>query len=142
MKYYIQNGNTKLVKDVSSVDDAGMCMIKYLIDNHIPMANINLVTWIFEGGFSNDLIEAKMNDVFDSGEARLTSSLLYTVADKFYEMAQEIDCEDENEEDALYEKYVEKGDACNKLMDFLNEKENSISQTNTPEANLILELAN
>jgi len=140
MKYYVQNGDTKIVIQTDTAKEAAINILHRIIKGQTP--NLSLLTIVSEAGFIEDLIEFQMINAMDKGdEPYLTSSLLYEMAENFYDQAEKANCEDENEEDALYEKCIRNGDICTKLMDKLNLQEEKIIQTDTKEADLICELS-
>ena len=140
MKYYVQNGDTKIVIQTDTAKEAAINTLHRIIkkgQNH----NLSRLTMVSEAGFIEDLIELKMIEAMDNGELYLTSTLLSEIADDFFDQAENANCEDEKEEDALYEKCIRDGDICTELMDDLHLQEEKIIRTDTKEADLICELS-
>jgi hypothetical protein len=139
-KYYVQNGETKIVVQTDTEKEAAYSVLHRIIKD--KPSNVSLLTMVSEAGFIEDLIEFKMSDAMDKGNGPyLTSTLLSEMAESFYDLAGDVECEDEDEEDNLFEKHIKDGDICTELMDALNLQEEEIIQTDTPEANLILEIS-
>lgn len=139
-KYYVQNGETKIVVQTDTEKEAAYSVLRRIIKD--KSSNISLLTMVSEAGFMEDLIELKMIEAMDKGTPPyLTSSLLCEMAEQFYELSENIAREDEEAEDTTYERYIEHGDLCTKLMEFLNTKEEEVMNTDTPEGELILELS-
>lgn len=140
MKYYVQNGDTKIVVQTNTAKEAAINILHRIIRKQTP--NLSLLTIVSEAGFIEDLIEFQMVNAMDKGEEPyLTSDLLAEIAEDFYDQAENANCEDEKEEDALYEKCIKNGDVCTELMDSLHLQEEKIIQTDTKEADLICELS-
>jgi len=136
MKFYVQNGDTKIVIQTNTAKEAAINILHRIIKEQTP--NLSLLTMVSEAGFIEDLIELKMIEAMDNGELYLTSTLLSEIADDFFDQAENANCEDEKEEDALYER---DGDICTELMDDLHLQEEKIIRTDTKEADLICELS-
>lgn len=133
-KYYVQNGDTKLVIQVDTVKEATFCIIKAILENEKD--NVSLITSVSQSGFIEDLLAENMIDRLDEGFYFLTSKLFLDYAEYWNNL--DAMNEDVTVEDILSNKVT---DLCFKYHDGLVDVELKIIGGDSKEADLLVELA-